>query len=221
MKRFVTFAAAALALGAAAAPAAAQAPAAAPAPSAAAQAAGTRIGVIEVQRIVQESAVGKESLARVQKLQQGKQDELTKRQKELRDLEQKIQDQGKSLSEDAMEKLQKDYQGKAVDLKRFQDDAQRELEEAQRKELGDLEKRIMPVINEVAKEQGYQLVFNKFNSGLLFADDKSTDLTEAVITKFNSMIAAPKPAAAAAKPATAAPAAPAASKPAATAAPKK
>ena len=221
MKRFVTFAAAALALGAAAAPAAAQAPAAAPAPATAAPAAATRIGVIEVQRIVQESAVGKESLARVQKLQQGKQDELTKRQKELRDLEQKIQDQGKSLSEDAMEKLQKDYQGKAVDLKRFQDDAQRELEEAQRKELGDLEKRIMPVINEVAKEQGYQLVFNKFNSGLLFADDKSTDLTEAVITKFNSMIAAPKPAAAAAKPATAAPAAPAASKPAATAAPKK
>jgi outer membrane protein len=119
-----------------------------------------------------------------------------------------------------MEKLQKEYQGKAVDLKRFQDDAQRELEEAQRKELGDLEKRIMPVINDVAKEQGYQLVFNKFNSGLLFADDKSVDLTEAVITKFNAQIAAPK-AAAAAKPATTttSPAAPAA-KPA-TAAPKK
>ncbi len=211
MKRIVTFAAGPLAV--AAVPAFAQT-AAAPAP-----AGGTKIGVIEVQRIVQESAIGKESLARVQKLQQAKQEDLTKRQKELRDLEQKIQDQGKALSEDAMEKLQKDYQAKAVELKRFQDDAQRELEESQRKELGDLEKRIMPVINDVAKEQGYQLVFNKFNSGLLFADDKSVDLTEAVITRFNSQIAAPKPAA---KPATAtaAPAAPAAAKPAA-AAPKK
>ena len=72
----------------------------------------------------------------------------------------------------------------------------------------------------LAKEQGYQLVFNKFNSGLLFADDKSVDLTEAVITKFNSQIAAPKAAPAAAKPATAAPA-PAAAKPATAAAPKK
>src|SRR5450759_2271026 len=124
--------------------------------------AGGKIGVIEVQKIVQESAVGKESLARVQK------DQLAKRQKELRDMEQKIQDQGKALSEDVMEKLQKDYQAKALDLKRFQDDAQRELEESQRKELGDLEKRIMHVINEVAREQGYALVFNKFNSGLLF-----------------------------------------------------
>lgn len=215
MKRIVTIAAGALALAVASVPALAQT-AAAPAVSQAAS--GSKIGVIEVQRIVQESAIGKESLARVQKLQQTKQEELTKRQKDLRDLETKIQDQGKALSEEAMEKLQKEYQGKAVELKRFQDDAQKELEESQRKELGDLEKRIMPVINEVAREQGYQLVFNKFNSGLLFADDKSVDLTEAVITKFNSQIAAPK--AAAPKPAAAAPA-PAAAKPAAPAAPKK
>ncbi|MDL2717580.1 MAG: OmpH family outer membrane protein [Acidobacteriota bacterium] len=209
MNRIVTLAAGALALGALAGGASAQ------------MAAGTKIGVIEVQKIVQESAIGKESLARVQKVQQAKQDDLGKRQKELRDMEQKIQDQGKSLSEDAMEKLQKDYQAKALDLKRFQDDAQRELEESQRKELGDLEKRIMPVINEVAREQGYTLVFNKFNSGLLYADDKSVDLTEAVITKFNSMIAAPAAAAAPkpASPVAAKPAAPAAAKPAAPATP--
>jgi len=207
MKRIVTLAAGVLAAAVAAVPAFAQTA------TAPATATGSKIGVIEVQRIVQESAIGKESLARVQKLQQTKQEDLTRRQKELRDLETKIQDQGKALSEDAMEKLQKEYQAKAVELKRFQDDAQKELEESQRKELGDLEKRIMPVINEVAREQGYQLVFNKFNSGLLYADDKSVDLTEAVITKFNSQIAAPKPAAAAAP-------APAAAKPAA-AAPKK
>jgi outer membrane protein len=205
MNRIVTLAAGALALGVLAGGASAQ--------TVTATAPGGKIGVIEVQKIVQESAIGKESLARVQKVQQAKQEDLQKRQKELRDMEQKIQDQGKALSEDAMEKLQKDYQAKALDLKRFQDDAQRELEESQRKELGELEKRIMPVINEVAREQGYALVFNKFNSGLLFADDKTVDLTEAVITKFNSQIAAP------AAPAAAKPAAPAAAKPATTATP--
>lgn len=215
MKRIVTLAAGFLTLAVAAVPAFAQ-PAAPAAATPAPVPGSAKIGVIEVQRIVQESAVGKESLARVQKLQQAKQEDLQKRQKELRDLEQKIQDQGKTLSEDAMDKLQKDYQSKAVDLKRFQDDAQRELEDAQRKELGELEKRIMPVINEVAREQGYQLVFNKFNSGLLFADDKSVDLTEAVITRFNAQIAAPPSAAAA--PAAAKPAA---AKPAAAPAPKK
>jgi outer membrane protein len=179
------------------------------APAVVAQGTNAKVGVIDVQRIVGESAVGKESLARVQKVQQAKQEELAKRQKDLRDLEQKISEQGKSLSEEAMEKVQKDYQGKALDLKRFQDDAQRELEETQRRELGELEKRIMPIIDGVAKEQGFTLIFNKFQSGLLFAGE-GTDITEAVITKFNSQIAASaKPAAAApapAKPATPAPA---------------
>jgi outer membrane protein len=148
-----------------------------------------KVGVIEVQRIVQESAVGKESLARIQKIQAGKQDELVKRQNELRDLEKRIQEQGKSLSEEAMEKLQKDYQTKALDLKRFQDDAQRELEELQRKELGELERRVLPVIEAVSKELGYALVFNKFQSGLLHAE-AGVDITDAVIQKFNTAIAA-------------------------------
>ncbi|HPA52392.1 MAG TPA: OmpH family outer membrane protein [Thermoanaerobaculia bacterium] len=148
-----------------------------------------KVGVIEVQRIVQDSAVGKESLARIQKVSTAKQEDLTKRQTELRDLEKRIQEQGKSLSEEAMEKLQKDYQQKALDLKRFQDDAQRELEELQRRELTDLEKKVLPVIEAVSKELGYTLVFNKFQSGLLYADD-AVDLTAAVIQKFNTAIAA-------------------------------
>lgn len=173
---------------------------------AAAQQEISRVAVIEVQRIVQDSAYGKETLGKVQRIQQQKQDELTKRQKDLRDLEEKIQSGGKSLSEETMEKLQKDYQTKAVDLKRFQDDAQRELEDMQRKELGELEKRIMPVIDAYAKEKGFTVVFNKFQSGLLYATE-GADITDEVIAKFNSQIVTGAPAA---KPAAAAPAKPAA-----------
>ena len=192
--------------------------AAGPASAQSAASAPTKIGVLEVQRIVAESAVGKESLARVQKVQVQKQEELTKRQSDLRDLEKKIQDQSKSLSEEALDKLQKDYQSKALEFKRSQDDAQRELEELQRKELSELEKKVMPVIDTVAKELGYYLVFNKFQSGLLFADVTS-DLTDAVITKFNSQIAtAPK---ADAKGPVKPSAAPAPAKPAPAPAPKK
>ena len=38
-----------------------------------------KVGVIEVQRIVQDSAVGKESLARIQKVSAAKQEDLTKK----------------------------------------------------------------------------------------------------------------------------------------------
>jgi len=194
MKRFVLTVAAALFTAIASAqgtPAAAAAPPAVP-----------KIGVINVERLVQESALGKEAFNRVKKLNDQKKEEADKLQKELRDMEQKLADQGQALADDKRDALQKSYQEKAIAFKRFQDDANRDLEAAQKKELGELERRVFPVINQVGKEKGYTVVFNKFQSGLVFADE-SVDITDDVLKVFNTTVAVPaaKPTEGAAKPA--------------------
>ena len=117
-----------------------------------ASASSLRIGVINVERLVQESALGKEAFNRVKRINDAKKDEGDKLQKELRDLEEKLANQGSALADDKRESLQKTYQEKAIAFKRFQDDASRELDTAQKKELGDLERRVFPVINQVGKE---------------------------------------------------------------------
>ncbi|HEY4231220.1 MAG TPA: OmpH family outer membrane protein [Thermoanaerobaculia bacterium] len=160
------------------------------APAAAPVTANMRLGVINVERLVQESALGKEAFGRVKKLNDLKKDEADKLSKELRDMEQKLADQGSALADDKREQLQKSYQEKAIAFKRFQDDANRDLETAQKKELGELEKRVFPIINQVGKERGYTLIFNKFQSGLVFADD-SVDITDEVLKVFNTTVAVP------------------------------
>src|SRR5689334_16514335 len=160
------------------------------APAAVPVTANMRIGVINVERLVQESALGKEAFNRVKKLNDSKKDEADKLSKELRDMEQKLADQGSALADDKREALQKSYQEKAIAFKRFQDDANRDLETAQKKELGELEKRVFPIINQVGKEKGYTLIFNKFQSGLVFADD-SVDITDEVLKVFNTTVAVP------------------------------
>jgi outer membrane protein len=192
MRRFVfTVAASLVALAAQA-----QGTAVPPSPGSAA----VRIGVINVERLVQESALGKEAFSRVKKLNDQKKEEADKLSKELRDMEQKLADQGSALAEDKREALQKSYQEKAIAFKRFQDDANRDLEAAQKKELGELERRVFPVINQVGKERGFTLVFNKFQSGLVYADD-AVDITDEVLKVFNTTVAVPaaKPAEGAAK----------------------
>ena len=167
--------------------------------------ANMRIGVINVERLVQESALGKEAFSRVKRLNDQKKDEADKLSKELRDMEQKLADQGSALADDKREQLQKSYQEKAIAFKRFQDDANRDLEASQKKELGELEKRVFPIINQVGKERGFTLIFNKFQSGLVFADD-SVDITDEVLKVFNTTVSVPsaKPAeGSAAKPAPA------------------
>jgi outer membrane protein len=160
------------------------------APAASPVSATMRIGVINVERLVQESALGKEAFGRVKKLNDLKKDEADKLSKELRDMEQKLADQGSALADDKREQLQKSYQEKAIAFKRFQDDANRDLETAQKKELGELEKRVFPIINQVGKERGFTLIFNKFQSGLVFADD-SVDITDDVLKVFNTTVAMP------------------------------
>jgi len=195
MKRIVlTIAAAFCAAGAGAQGASTAAPGTAPAP-APATAGAMKIGVINVERLVQESALGKEAFNRVKKLNDAKKDEGDKLQKELRDMEQKLADQGSSMADDKRETLQKSYQEKAIAFKRFQDDANRDLEAAQKKELGELERRVFPVINQVGKEKGFTLIFNKFQSGLVFADD-AVDITDDVLKVFNTTVSMPAPAAA-------------------------
>lgn len=184
MKRFALIAAAVFAATVARAQGAA-APAAPPA---------QRIGVINVERLVQESALGKEAFSRVKRLNDQKKEEADKLSKELRDMEQKLADQGSSLADDKREALQKTYQEKAIAFKRFQDDANRDLETAQKKELAELEKRVFPVINQVGKEKGFTIILNKFQSGLVYADD-SVDVTDEVLKVFNTTVAVPKAAA--------------------------
>ena len=153
-----------------------------------------RIAVINVERLVQESALGKEAFARVKKLSDQKKEEADKLTKELREMEQKLANQGASLNDEKKDALQKQYQERAIAFKRFQDDAQRQLEEAQKKELGQLETRVMPVISQVGREKGYNLIFNKFQSGLVYADEAS-DVTDEVLKRFNTTVAVPSAAA--------------------------
>ncbi len=82
--------------------------------------------------------------------------------------------------------MTKEIEDKQIALQRFEDDAQRELNEARRRALGALEQRIMPVIDAVGQEKGLTLIFNKFQSGLVYADD-TVDITDEVIRRFNTI----------------------------------
>ncbi|HEV8610537.1 MAG TPA: OmpH family outer membrane protein [Thermoanaerobaculia bacterium] len=174
------------------------------APSSAASPTSIRIAVIDVERLVRDSALGKEAFGRVKKISDDKKAENDRLQKELRDIEQKLSTQGQSLSDDKREQLQKQYNEKSIDYKSFTEKASRDLDQAQKKELADLERRVFPIITQLGKERGYTLIFNKFQSGLVFADD-AADITEDVLKRFNTTVAVPP--AAAAKPSTAPPAA--------------
>lgn len=149
-----------------------------------AQADGVKVAVIDVERILIESERGKAALSEIEALRAQKQEEGTARQQEIADLRQRLSEGRLSLSEDKLAELRKEAEDKVIALQRFQDDANRELGKKRDEVLKTIEDSVFPVINELGKEGGYTLVFNKFSSGLVYADE-AVDITSQVIERYN------------------------------------
>jgi outer membrane protein len=146
-----------------------------------------KIAVIDVQQVVEQSAAGKEALARLKKLNDEKVAEGRKMAADLEALQKQLSTQGPTLTQDKVADLQKQIEDKKVALNRFRDDAQQALDDARKKELDGLEKQIMPIINDIGREGKYLMIFNKFQSGLVYADDQ-VDITEEVLRRFNTKV---------------------------------
>jgi outer membrane protein len=151
-----------------------------------------KIGVIDVERVVSESSAGKESFLKLKRIQEKKVEEAKAYEKNILDIQKQLEEQKFILSEQKMKELQKKFEDSQITYKRFKDDTERELKEVRDEELKKLEDKIFPIINQTGKEMGFALLFNKFNSGLVYADDAS-DITDEILKRFNSQVNLPAP----------------------------
>ncbi len=145
----------------------------------------SKIAVIDVQRVVTESDPGKEVMQKLRVLSDAKAQEGQNLQQGMATLQDQFNKQRFTVSEQRQAEMSKEIEDAQIEIRRFQDDAQRELQEAQRRELGGLEEQILPIINQVGQAEGYTLIFNKFQSGLVYADE-AVDITDRVIQMFNT-----------------------------------
>ena len=148
-------------------------------------AAQSKVAVIDVQRVVAESDPGKEAIQKLKAVSDAKIQEGQTMQQELATLRDQINKQRFTVSEERLAEMTKELEDKNIEIRRFEDDAKRELDEARRRELGGLEEQILPIINQIGQDQGFTLIFNKFQSGLVYADE-AVDITDEVIRQFNT-----------------------------------
>jgi outer membrane protein len=161
-------------------PIAAAPPAAAPAPSG-----PIRIAVIDTEKILLSSAAGKKAMADLKKLQEAKENDLRAKAQELKDLQAKISDGRLSLAQDKLAEMAKAAEEKDILLRRAQDDANRELTKKRDDMLAQIDERVMPVINQIGQELGYTLIFRKFESGLIYADE-AVDITGVIVQRLDT-----------------------------------
>jgi outer membrane protein len=159
------------------------------APMFAQTAAPARVAVIDVQKVLAQSTAGKAALERLKKMQDERVARAKKMDEEVQALDAQINQKKMSLSEEKLAEMTKDLSDKKISMQRYAQDADREVQEARDRSLQELEKQIMPLINQIGKEMGFAAIFNKFESGLVYASD-AIDITDMVVKRFNEMPAA-------------------------------
>lgn len=143
------------------------------------------LGVIDVQRLLTESIAGKEALEELRKLRDERQAEMQEQQREITDYRSRIAEGRLSLSNEKLQELEKTLEDKVIAFGRFQDDADRELQKKRDEAFGRIEKEIMPIIVKSGAEMGFTAIFNKYQSGILFAKE-TIDVTDEVLRRYDA-----------------------------------
>jgi outer membrane protein len=153
-----------------------------------------RIAVIDMARVSAESLLGKSYAAQLEKLQNDINAEATKKQTELgkldaavKALQDELEKQGSVLSQEARDRKQQEIVRKGRERQAFLEDGQQEInrmrERAQQQAQSinnEFQLKVRPLVEQVAKEKGYDLVLD---SQVAYTINKDFDITRDVIVK--------------------------------------
>lgn len=155
-----------------------------------AQNAPARVAVVDVQKVLTQSTAGKAAYEKLKKMQDDRVAKAKSMDEEMRKLDADLATKRLSLSEDKLAEMTKQLADRKISMQRYAQDADREIGEARDRELQALQVKIEPVIDAIGKEMGLALIFNKFESGLVYASE-AVEITDTVIKRFNEAAGTP------------------------------
>ena len=187
--------------------------------AAAQTAAPNKVGVIQIQSALVATKDGQKAAKELEEKMAPRKKELDGKQAELRDLQERLQKGGNTLSDSAKEDLTRNIDQKTKSFNRQVEDAQAELEQEQQKVLGQLGQKMMQVIDKYAQANGFSVILDVSNQNtpVLYASN-TVDVTKEIVELYDKTTFAATPAPAATAPAK--PAAPSGAGAPAAAAPK-
>jgi outer membrane protein len=148
--------------------------------------ADAKIAFVDVNTIAGTSSSGKEASKKLQDLNNKKLTELQDKNKQLQALTTKRDQGGMVLNDSARASLDKEIEKLQRDIQFAQTNAQAEMQDLTNELQGEFQKRLIPVIAEIAKEKGLHAVFSIADSGAAFYLP-SLDISDEVIKRLDAI----------------------------------
>lgn len=169
-----------------------------------AQAAPTKVAVIQVQTAILSTKDGQKAANELQGKFAPKKAEIDKKQGDIAAMQDQLKKGQATMSEDVKTKLMRDIDSANTKLQRDTQDAQADLDEEQQKIMQELGNKMMAVVEKYAQANGFAIVIDVSNpqTPVLWAS-QAIDITSEIVKLYDQ--ANPAAAGAASAPATSAP----------------
>lgn len=144
-----------------------------------AAAAETRVGVVNMARLLQQSPQAQSASKMMEKKFDSRRKELMTEQNKIKDLQDKINKNGAVMSSSQLQDMQGQLNDLQRDFNRKQSDYLDDVNAQRNEELGKLQHDIVQAVQTFAKVKKYNLIIGE---GVFYADD-TVDVTDAVLAQ--------------------------------------
>jgi outer membrane protein len=145
-----------------------------------------KLGVIDLQRILETSNSGKSIQAEL-KGQKGKMEsDLKQKGTEIEKISKRLERESMVMSKEMREEKEREQRIKINDFKSLQKKYRSDLQKLEVQLMNQLQKDIKDIVEEIGKKEGYLLIVNKYS--VLYAPG-SIDITNDIIKKLNAKTA--------------------------------
>ena len=146
---------------------------------------GVAIGVVEPQRVLNETDAGKKAMESLSAFAKTRQGLVESEEKELRRMEEDFMKQASVLSANAKKEREEQFRRRMTEYQQKANQMNREVQEKQRETMEVFRAKIEKVVARVAQQMGLAMVVEKGKGSPTVYHDASLDITSKVIDEFN------------------------------------
>jgi len=144
----------------------------------------TKIGVVDVQRVIDDSEKGQQARELLKQKFEHEKTALEKEGKEIALLKEDFDKQSAVLAPEKRAEREQELRQRIKDFNRLKKDKQDSFNAQQMEVLRQVMAKVMEVVQTVAKENGYTAVLDATNGPVLYAGE-GVDITDLIIQRFN------------------------------------
>lgn len=141
-----------------------------------------KIGIVNLQRIMETSDAGKSAQAQIKKEKEKMEQELKAKGAEIEELRKQFERESMVMSKEKREEKEREGRIKLNDFKSLQQRYRSQLQDLEKRLVNELRKDVFALVEEIGKKEGYLLIINNFS---VMYSPSSIDITDELIKQLN------------------------------------